>query len=60
MMLFGDCCQTMDLLRSEPMHLVQLIIPAESGHTTISYLGDLGVFQFKDVSKLQVYIRILL
>ncbi|XP_022769093.1 V-type proton ATPase subunit a3-like [Durio zibethinus] len=41
---------TMDLLRSEPMQLVQLIIPIESAHRTISYLGDLGFFQFKDLN----------
>ncbi|XP_062164607.1 V-type proton ATPase subunit a3-like [Alnus glutinosa] len=40
----------MDLLRSEPMQLVQLIIPIESAHRTISYLGDLGLFQFKDLN----------
>lgn len=40
---------TMDLLRSEAMQLVQLIIPIESAHRTISYLGDLGLFQFNDV-----------
>lgn len=39
----------MDLLRSEPMQLVQLIIPMESAYRTVSYLGDLGLFQFKDV-----------
>ncbi|EOY14898.1 hypothetical protein QUC31_000280 [Theobroma cacao] len=41
---------TMDLLRSEPMQLVQLIIPIESAHRSISYLGDLGLFQFKDLN----------
>lgn len=40
---------TMDMLRSEPMQLAQLIIPIEAAHQTISYLGDLGLFQFKDV-----------
>ncbi|OMO75275.1 Vacuolar proton ATPase [Corchorus olitorius] len=40
----------MDLLRSEPMQLVQLIIPIESAHRTVSYLGDLGFFQFKDLN----------
>jgi hypothetical protein len=39
----------MDLLRSEPMQLILLIIPIESAHRSISYLGDLGLFQFKDV-----------
>ncbi|KAF3947912.1 hypothetical protein CMV_026025 [Castanea mollissima] len=41
---------TMDLLRSEPMQLAQLIIPVESAHRTISYLGDLALFQFKDLN----------
>ncbi|CAO2834627.1 unnamed protein product [Amaranthus hypochondriacus] len=40
----------MDLMRSEEMQLVQLIIPIESAHRTISYLGDLSVFQFKDLN----------
>ncbi|KAG6761569.1 hypothetical protein POTOM_034797 [Populus tomentosa] len=31
------------------MQLVQLIIPIESAHHTVSYLGDLGLLQFKDV-----------
>ncbi|XP_052201577.1 V-type proton ATPase subunit a3-like [Diospyros lotus] len=46
----GMCCPTMDLLRSEPMQLVRLIIPIESSHRTVSYLGDLGLFQFKDLN----------
>ncbi|WOG97799.1 hypothetical protein DCAR_0417140 [Daucus carota subsp. sativus] len=41
---------TMDLLRSEKMQLVQLIIPIESAHRTVSYLGDLGLFQFNDLN----------
>ncbi|KAK4859164.1 hypothetical protein QYF36_000573 [Acer negundo] len=40
----------MDLLRSEPMQLVQLIIPVESAYRAISYFGDLGLFQFKDLN----------
>ncbi|KAJ9704218.1 hypothetical protein PVL29_002676 [Vitis rotundifolia] len=46
----GGCCPPMDLFRSEPMQLVQLIIPIESAHHTISYLGDLGLIQFKDLN----------
>ncbi|GLT92048.1 hypothetical protein SLE2022_099070 [Rubroshorea leprosula] len=46
----GRNSPTMDLLRSEPMQLVQLIIPIEAAHRTISYLGDLGLFQFKDLN----------
>ncbi|OVA06040.1 ATPase [Macleaya cordata] len=45
----GRCCPSIDLFRSEPMQLVQLIIPIESTHQTVSYLGDLDLFQFKDV-----------
>lgn len=40
----------MDLMRSEAMQLVQVIIPAESAHLTVSYLGDLGLLQFKDLN----------
>ncbi|XP_071733210.1 V-type proton ATPase subunit a3-like [Rutidosis leptorrhynchoides] len=41
---------TMDLMRSEPMQLARIIIPIESAHRTVSYLGDLGLFQFKDLN----------
>ncbi|XP_024372757.1 V-type proton ATPase subunit a2 isoform X2 [Physcomitrium patens] len=40
----------MDLFRSEEMSLVQLIIPAESAHDTVIYLGELGLLQFKDLN----------
>ncbi|KMZ69901.1 hypothetical protein ZOSMA_203G00230 [Zostera marina] len=46
----GGCCPPMDLMRSEPMQLVQAIIPIESSHQTVSYLGDLGLIQFKDLN----------
>ncbi|KAF3435764.1 hypothetical protein FNV43_RR22856 [Rhamnella rubrinervis] len=46
----GGCCPPMDLFRSEPMQLVQLIIPIESAHLTVSYLGDVGLLQFKDLN----------
>lgn len=46
----GGCCPPMDLLRSEPMHLVQVIIPIESAHQTVANLGDLGLIQFKDLN----------
>ncbi|KAJ0011425.1 hypothetical protein Pint_34774 [Pistacia integerrima] len=48
----GGCCPPMDLFRSEPMQLVQIIIPIESAHVTVSYLGELGLVQFKDVRTL--------
>ncbi|XP_071733675.1 V-type proton ATPase subunit a3-like [Rutidosis leptorrhynchoides] len=47
---FGGCCPPMDLFRSEPMHLVQVIIPIESARLTVSYLGDIGLIQFKDLN----------
>ncbi|KAI3448008.1 hypothetical protein Pfo_004673 [Paulownia fortunei] len=37
-------------MRSEPMQLVQLILPVESAHLAISYLGDLGLIQFKNLN----------
>ncbi|XP_071736750.1 V-type proton ATPase subunit a3-like [Rutidosis leptorrhynchoides] len=46
----GGCCPPMDLFRSEPMHLVQVIIPVESARLTVSYLGDIGLIQFKDLN----------
>ncbi|XP_027356979.1 V-type proton ATPase subunit a3-like [Abrus precatorius] len=46
----GGFLSSMDLLRSEPMQLVQLIIPIEAAYRSISYLGDLGLFQFKDLN----------
>lgn len=46
----GRPLPTMDLLRSEPMQLTQLIIPMEAAYRTISYLGELGLFQFKDLN----------
>lgn len=39
----------MDMMRSEKMTSVQLIIPVESAHRAISYLGELGLLQFRDV-----------
>nr|CAD1843569.1 unnamed protein product [Ananas comosus var. bracteatus] len=40
----------MELMRSEAMQLVQIIIPIESSHLTMSYLGNLGLLQFKDLN----------
>ncbi|KAL2328666.1 hypothetical protein Fmac_022093 [Flemingia macrophylla] len=40
----------MDLMRSEMMTFVQLIIPAESAHRAITYLGQLGLLQFRDLN----------
>ncbi|BAT91934.1 V-type proton ATPase subunit a1 [Vigna angularis] len=40
----------MDLMRSEKMTFIQLIIPAESAHRAISYLGELGLLQFRDLN----------
>ena len=36
------------------MSLVQLYIPSEVAHDTISELAEMGNFQFKDVSRLSV------
>ncbi|KAK9066648.1 hypothetical protein SSX86_013971 [Deinandra increscens subsp. villosa] len=47
----GECLPAMDLMRSEPMQLARVIIPMESAHRAISYLGELGLFQFKDLNK---------
>ncbi|KAL0422803.1 UNVERIFIED_CONTAM: V-type proton ATPase subunit a3 [Sesamum latifolium] len=44
------CCPPMDLMRSEPMQLLQLIIPVESAHLAVSYIGDHGLIQFKDLN----------
>lgn len=47
---FLDNIPSMDLMRSEKMTFVQLIIPVESAHRAVSYLGELGLLQFRDVS----------
>lgn len=47
-----DRLPPMDHLRSEKMCFVQLIIPAESARVAVTYLGELGLLQFKDVSAL--------
>nr|GMD08658.1 V-type proton ATPase subunit A3 [Ipomoea batatas] len=46
----SGCVPPMDLFRSEPMQLVQLIIPIESARLSVAYLGDLGLIQFKDLN----------
>lgn len=45
-----DKLPDMDLMRSEKMALVQLIFPVESAHRAISYLGELGLLQFRDLN----------
>ncbi|KAH7862108.1 hypothetical protein Vadar_000035 [Vaccinium darrowii] len=40
----------MDLMRSEKMTAVQLIIPVESARRAVSYLGQLGLLQFRDLN----------
>ena len=59
---FLDKLPQMDLMRSEKMTLVQLIIPVESAHRCVTYLGELGLLQFRDVSVVVVnpQIRLLL
>ncbi|GAA0162054.1 hypothetical protein LIER_18237 [Lithospermum erythrorhizon] len=48
-MEYIDHLPPMDLMRSEKMSFVQLIIPVESAHRAVSYLGLLGLLQFRDV-----------
>ncbi|KAK8502505.1 hypothetical protein V6N12_005491 [Hibiscus sabdariffa] len=48
---FIDNLSSMDLMRSEKMSLVQLIIPVESAHRAVSYIGELGLLQFRDVKR---------
>ncbi|OVA18169.1 ATPase [Macleaya cordata] len=50
-MEFFDNLPAMDLMRSEKMTFVQLIFPVESAHRAVSYLGELGLLQFKDVKR---------
>ncbi|XP_062171833.1 V-type proton ATPase subunit a1 [Alnus glutinosa] len=47
---FIDNWPPMDLMRSEKMTFVQLIIPVESAHRAVSYLGELGLLQFRDLN----------
>ncbi|KAI9077100.1 hypothetical protein K1719_040922 [Acacia pycnantha] len=47
---FIDNIPSMDLMRSEKMTFAQLIIPVESAHRAVSYLGELGLFQFRDLN----------
>lgn len=49
-MEFVDKLPPMDLMRSEKMTLVQLIIPVESAYRAVSYLGELGLLQFRDLN----------
>ncbi|XP_054812481.1 V-type proton ATPase subunit a1 isoform X2 [Prosopis cineraria] len=45
-----DNLPPMDLMRSEKMTFVQLIMPVESAHRALSYLGELGLLQFRDLN----------
>ncbi|KAJ7980947.1 V-type proton ATPase subunit a [Quillaja saponaria] len=47
---FIENLPAMDLMRSEKMTFVQLIIPVESAHRAITYLGELGLLQFRDLN----------
>ncbi|KAL1544160.1 V-type proton ATPase subunit a1 [Salvia divinorum] len=49
-MEYIDRLPSMDLMRSEKMMLAQLIIPVESAHRAVSYLGQLGLLQFTDLN----------
>ncbi|KAG8078404.1 hypothetical protein GUJ93_ZPchr0007g4111 [Zizania palustris] len=46
-----DRLPPMDHLRSEKMCFVQLIMPAESARLAVTYLGELGLVQFKDLNE---------
>lgn len=46
-----DRLPPMDHMRSEKMCFVQLIIPAESSRVAVTYLGELGLLQFKDLNE---------
>ncbi|KAI4382343.1 hypothetical protein MLD38_008319 [Melastoma candidum] len=48
---FLDRLPEMDLMRSEKMTFVQLIFPFESAHRAVSYLGDFGLVQFRDLNE---------
>ncbi|NP_001144122.1 uncharacterized LOC100276964 [Zea mays] len=43
-----DRLPPMDHMRSEKMCFVQLIMPADSSRLAVTYLGELGLLQFKD------------
>ncbi|KAI8523966.1 hypothetical protein RHMOL_Rhmol13G0112700 [Rhododendron molle] len=45
-----DNLPEMDLMRSEKMSSVQLIMPVESAQRAVLYLGDLGLLQFQDLN----------
>lgn len=45
------------MVGSEQMSLVQLIIPTEVAHDTVSELGELGNVQFKDVNRFRILSR---
>jgi V-type H+-transporting ATPase subunit a len=46
-----DRLPPMDHLRSEKMCFVQLIFPAESARLAVTYLGEVGLIQFKDLNE---------
>ncbi|XP_042375134.1 V-type proton ATPase subunit a1-like isoform X2 [Zingiber officinale] len=50
-MKFFDDLAPMDHFRSEDMSLVQLIMPVESAQLAVSYLGEIGLLQFKDLNE---------
>ncbi|KAM7522296.1 hypothetical protein LguiA_012198 [Lonicera macranthoides] len=49
-MEYIDNLPPMDLMRSEKMTYVQLIMPVESAHRALSNLGELGLLQFRDLN----------
>ncbi|KAI7983423.1 V-type proton ATPase subunit a1 [Camellia lanceoleosa] len=49
-MEYIDNLPPMDLMRSEKMVFILLIMPFESAQRAISYLGELGLLQFSDLN----------
>jgi len=41
---------TMELFRSEEMQLIQIIVPAEAAHATVTALAEVGLVQFRDLN----------
>ncbi|GMP43072.1 hypothetical protein CsSME_00012583 [Camellia sinensis var. sinensis] len=49
-MEYIDNLPPMDLMRSEKMVFIQLIMPFGSAQRVIFYLGELGLLQFSDLN----------
>ena len=53
------CCSSNEehnsLFRSEEMTLCQLFLQSEAAYSVIAELGELGLLEFKDVSRFNLY-----